>query len=55
MSHRMRSLRPPASPGGGVFVIPKFVSDEDQRRIFAYREDNSMKYIFDILRPHYEQ
>lgn len=46
---------PPTPPGGGVFVIPKFVSEEDQRRIFAYREDNSMKYIFDILRPYYEQ
>ena len=45
----------PTPAKGGVFVIPKFVSEEDQRRIFAYREDNSMKYIFDILRPYYEQ
>lgn len=46
---------PPTPPGGGVFVIPKFVSDEDQRRIFSYRDDNSMKFIFDILRPYHEQ
>ena len=45
----------PTPAKGGVLVIPKFVSDEDQRRIFAYRDDNSMRFIFDILRPYYEQ
>lgn len=45
----------PTPAKGGVFVIPKFVSDEDQHRIFAEYEDRSMKFIFDILRPYYEQ
>ncbi len=46
----------PAPPAqGGVFVVPKFVSDEDQYRIFTERDDMSMKFIFDILRPYYEQ
>jgi hypothetical protein len=46
----------PSSPAqGGVFIIPKFVSEEDQYRIFTERDDMSMKFIFDILRPYYEQ
>ena len=45
----------PTPAKGGVFVIPKFVSDEDQHRIFSEMEDRSMKFIFDILRPYYEQ
>jgi len=45
----------PTPAKGGVLVIPKFVSDEDQRRIFSEMEDRSMKFIFDILRPYYEQ
>jgi len=45
----------PTPVKGGVFVIPKFVSDEDQHRIFSEMEDRSMKFIFDILRPYYEQ
>jgi hypothetical protein len=46
----------PSSPAqGGVFIIPKFVSEEDQYRVFTERDDMSMKFIFDILRPYYEQ
>ncbi len=45
----------PTPAKDGVFVIPKFVSDEDQHRIFSEMEDRSMKFIFDILRPYYEQ
>lgn len=45
----------PTPAEGGVFVIPKFVSDEDQHRIFSEMEDRSMKFIFEILRPYYEQ
>ena len=37
---------PPTVAEGGVLVIPKWVSDEDQHR---------MKFIIDILRPYYEQ
>jgi hypothetical protein len=44
---------PPAQ--GGVIIVPKFVSEEDQYRIFTERDDMSMKFIFDILRPYYEQ
>lgn len=46
---------PPTVAEGGVFVVPKWVSDEDQHRIFAEYEDRSMKFIIDILRPYYEQ
>ena len=46
---------PSSSAQGGVFIIPKFVSEEDQYRIFTERDDMSMKFIFDILRPYYEQ
>lgn len=45
----------PTPAKGGVFVIPKFVSDEDQHRIFSEMEDRSMTFIFNILRPYYEQ
>jgi len=45
----------PTPAKGGVFVIPKFVSDEDQHRIFSELEDRSMTFIFNILRPYYEQ
>jgi hypothetical protein len=49
-------VAPPSSPAqGGVFILPKFVSEEDQYRIFTERDDMSMKFIFDILRPYYEQ
>jgi hypothetical protein len=45
----------PTPAKGGVLVIPKFVSDEDQHRIFSEMEDLSMTFIFNILRPYYEQ
>lgn len=44
----------PTPAKGGVLVIPKSVSEEDQHRIFSEMEDRSMTYIFDILRPYYE-
>ncbi len=45
----------PTELQGGVLVIPKWVSDEDQHRIFAEYEDRSMRFIANILRPYYEQ
>lgn len=46
---------PPAPPQGGIFIVPKFLTDEEQFRIFGDQEDRSMQIIFDILRPYYEQ
>ena len=45
----------PTELEGGVLIIPKFVSDQDQHRIFAEYEDRSMRFIANILRPYYEQ
>lgn len=46
---------PPAPAHGGIFIVPKFLTDEEQFRIFGDQEDRSMQIIFDILRPYYEQ
>ena len=46
---------PPEPPHGGIFIVPKFLTDEEQFRIFGNQEDRSMQIIFDILRPYYEQ
>lgn len=46
---------PPApQTTGGVFIVPKFLTEDEQRRIFDNKEDRSMQTIFKILRPYYE-
>lgn len=46
---------PPAPLTGGIFIVPKFLTEEEQRRIFENQDDRSMQTIFNILRPYYEQ
>lgn len=46
---------PPAPPTGGIFIVPKFLTEDEQRRIFDNQDDRSMQTIFNILRPYYEQ
>jgi len=48
-------VSPPTPDKGGVWVIPKVISDEDQHRIFPEMEDCSINFIFDILGPYYER
>lgn len=45
---------PPQQATGGFFIVPKFLTEAEQRRIFEDQTDRSMKTIFDILRPYYE-
>ena len=33
-----------------MFIVPKFLTEDEQRRVFDNREDRSMQTIFDILR-----
>jgi len=46
---------PPAPFRGGAFIVPKFLTEEEQKRIFTSETDCVVQVIYDILRPYYDE